>query len=136
MTGDADPRGSWAFRHRVALRSAAGGFETAWSAVWPTLMVIGAFLVVSLFGIWAMLPAWLHALGLLAPRGLAWTAWRARHAWRWPDHGGAAPPGADQPAAAPALRSLGDRLSGGGEDSATRLLWRRHLERLRQTVRA
>ncbi|HEX2479931.1 MAG TPA: DUF4175 family protein, partial [Geminicoccaceae bacterium] len=33
------------------------------------------------------------------------------------------------------LRSLGDRLSGGADDGATRLLWRRHLERLRQAVR-
>ena len=33
------------------------------------------------------------------------------------------------------LRSLGDRLSGGGEDRATRSLWRRHQERLRAAVR-
>jgi Domain of unknown function (DUF4175) len=137
MTGDADPRGSWAFRHRVALARVAGGFETAWSAAWPTLMVIGAFLVVSLFGIWAMLPAWLHALGLLAfLAGLTWAGWRARHAWRWPDHT-AGLRRLEQINRLPhqPLRSLGDRLSGGGEDGATRLLWRRHLERLRQTVR-
>ena len=60
MTSDADPRRSWAFRRRVALARVAGGLEAAWSAVWPSLMVIGAFLVVSLFGLWAILPAWLH----------------------------------------------------------------------------
>jgi uncharacterized protein (TIGR02302 family) len=137
MTGDADPRGSWAFRHRVALARVAGGFETAWSALWPTLMVIGAFLVVSLFGVWIMLPAWLHALGLLAfLAGLAWSVWRARDAWRWPDQT-AGLRRLEQINRLPhqPLRSLGDRLSGGSEDGATRLLWRRHLERLRQTVR-
>ena len=66
MTSSADPRGSWAFRRRVVLARLAGAFEAAWSAAWPSLMVIGAFLVVSLLGLWAMLPAWLHALGLLA----------------------------------------------------------------------
>ncbi|HEX6114768.1 MAG TPA: DUF4175 family protein, partial [Geminicoccaceae bacterium] len=137
MTSNADPRGSWAFRHRVALAQLAGGFEAAWSAAWPSLMVIGTFLVVSLLGLWAMLPAWLHGLGLLAfLAGLVWTVWGARHAWRWPDHNAGlrrleqVNRLSHQP-----LRSLGDRLSGGAEDSATRLLWRRHLERLRQAVR-
>ena len=65
MSSDADPRGSWAFRRRVALARAAGGFETIWAAAWPSLMVVGAFLVVSLLGLWVTLPAWLHALGLL-----------------------------------------------------------------------
>ena len=137
MTGDADPRGSWAFRHRVALARVAGGFETAWSAVWPILMVIGAFLVVSLFGVWAILPAWLHALGLLAfLAALAWAGWQASHAWRWPDHiAGLRRLESINRLPHQPLRSLGDRLSGGGEDRATRLLWQRHLERLRQTVR-
>jgi hypothetical protein len=137
MTSNADPRGSWGFRRRVALAQLAGAFEAAWSAAWPSLMVIGAFLVVSLLGLWARLPAWLHALGLLAfLAGLVWTAWRARHAWRWPDHG-AGLRRLEQINRLPhqPLRSLGDRLSGGAEDSATRLLWRRHLERLRQAVR-
>lgn len=137
MTSNADPRRSWAFRRRVALAQLAGGFETVWSAAWPSLMVVGAFLVISLFGVWAMLPAWLHALGLLAFfAGLVWTVWRARHAWRWPDHD-AGLRRLEQVNRLPhqPLRSLGDRLAGGGEDSATRLLWRRHLERLRQAVR-
>jgi hypothetical protein len=137
MTSNADPRGSWAFRRRVALAQLAGGFEAAWSAAWPSLMVIGAFLVVSLLGLWAMLPAWLHALGLLAfLAGLVWTVWRARHAWRWPDHI-AGLRRLEQVNRLPhqPLRSLGDRLSGGADDRATRLLWRRHLERLRQAVR-
>ena len=100
-------------------------------------MVIGAFLVVSLFGVWVLLPAWLHVLGLFGfLAGLAWTIWRSRHAWRWPDHTSGLRR-LEQINRLPhqPLRSLGDRLSGGGEDGATRLLWRRHLQRLRQTVR-
>src|SRR5688572_24418652 len=137
MTSNADPRGSWGFRRRVALAQLAGGFEAAWSAAWPSLMVIGAFLVVSLLGLWAMLPAWLHAIGLLTfLAGVLWTAWRARHAWRWPDHSTGLRR-LEQVNRLPhqPLRSLGDQLSGGADDSATRLLWRRHLERLRQAVR-
>ena len=100
-------------------------------------MVIGAFLVVSLFGVWVLLPAWLHVLGLFGfLAGLAWTIWRSRHAWRWPDHTSGLRR-LEQINRLPhqPLRSLGDRISGGGEDGATRLLWRRHLQRLRQTVR-
>ena len=76
-----------AFRRRVVLARAAGGFETAWVALWPSLAVIGGFLVVSLLGVWALLPGWLHGLLLLGfAAGLGWTLWRARAALRWPSH--------------------------------------------------
>ena len=136
MSSDADPRGSWAFRRRVALARAAGGFETIWSAAWPSLMVVGAFLVISLLGFWASLPAWLHALGLLLfAAALGWTAWRARRALGWPDQN-AGLRRLEQVNQLPhqPLRLLGDRLSGGAQDPATQTLWRRHLERLRQAV--
>jgi hypothetical protein len=100
-------------------------------------MVVGAFLVVSLLGLWAVLPAWLHGLGLLAfLAALGWTAWRSRQAWRWPSHN-AGLRRLEQVNQLPhqPLRSLGDRLSGGSSDPATQVLWRRHVERLRQAVR-
>ncbi|MGH6902504.1 MAG: DUF4175 family protein, partial [Geminicoccaceae bacterium] len=137
MSSDADPRGSWGFRRRVALARAAGAFETIWSAAWPSLMVVGAFLVVSLLGLWATLPGWLHALGLvLFVAALGWTAWRARHALRWPNHNAGLRrlEQVNQLRHQP-LRLLGDRLSGGARDPATQMLWRRHLDRLRQAVR-
>jgi hypothetical protein len=137
MSSDADPRRSWGFRRRVALARAAGGFETIWSAAWPSLMVVGAFLVVSLLGLWATLPAWLHGLGLvLFVAALGWTTWRARHALRWPNHT-AGLRRLEQVNRLPhqPLRLLGDRLSGGAQDPATQVLWRRHLDRLRQAVR-
>ena len=131
---DADPRRSFGFRRRVVLARAAAGFEALWAALWPTLALLGVFLVVSLLGLWTLLPAWLHALGLAAPgaRPGAGALWRARHAFLWPSQDAglrrlerinALP---HQP-----LRSLGDRLSGGAADPATSSLWRRHQERLR-----
>jgi hypothetical protein len=69
----ADPRNSWQFRRRLAMARGAAGFETAWVALWPSLAVVGGFLILSLFGFWALLPGWLHALLLLAlAAGLGW----------------------------------------------------------------
>jgi uncharacterized protein (TIGR02302 family) len=134
---DADPRRNFGFRRRVVLARAAAGFEAVWAALWPTLALLGVFLVVSLLGLWTLLPAWLHALGLAAlGLGLAWSLWRARHAFLWPSQDAglrrlerinALP---HQP-----LRSLGDRLSGGAADPATSSLWRRHQERLARALR-
>lgn len=136
MSSEADPRRSWAFRRRVTLAGAAAAFEAAWSAAWPSVMLVGVFLVITLFGLWAWMPAWLHALGLAGFLvGLVWTLWLAR-AWRWPDRGAALRrlERVNQLPHQP-LRSLGDRLSGGAGDYATRTLWRRHQERLRRAVR-
>ena len=87
----ADPRRSWGFRRRVALARAAAAFEAAWVALWPSLALVGVFLVVSLLGLWALLPAWLHALG-------------ARRAGRRPDLDPVA--GARQPALAQPRRRV------------------------------
>jgi uncharacterized protein (TIGR02302 family) len=121
----------------VVLARAAAGFEAAWVALWPSLALIGVFLVVSLLGLWALLPAWLHALGLAGlAGGLIWTLWRARASLLWPNHDSGlrrlerVNALSHQP-----LRSLGDRLSGGALDPATTSLWRRHQERLARALR-
>ena len=101
---DADPRRSFGFRRRVILARAAAAFEAAWAALWPSLALLGLFLVASLLGLWALLPGWLHGLvlGLLAA-ALAWSLWRVRASMRWPDHAERpAAPGAGQRAVAPA----------------------------------
>ena len=134
---DADPRRSFGFRRRVALARAAAGFETLWAALWPAFAVLGIFLVVSLLGVWALLPAWLHGLGLAAlALGLVWSLWRARGAFLVPGHD-AGLRRLERVNALPhqPLRSLGDRLSGGAADPATSSLWRRHQERLARAVR-
>jgi uncharacterized protein (TIGR02302 family) len=134
---DADPRRSFGFRRRVILARAAAAFETAWVALWPSLALVGVFLIISLLGLWALLPGWLHGLGLtLLAGGLLWTLGQARAGLRWPDHAAGlrrlehVNALAHQP-----LRSLGDRLSGGDDDLATRSLWRRHQERLARALR-
>ena len=134
---DADPRRSFGFRRRVILARAAAAFEAAWAALWPSLALVGLFLVVSLVGLWALLPGWLHGLALaLLAGGLAWSLWRVRASLGWPDHASGlrrleqVNALSHQP-----LRSLGDRLSGGGDDPATRSLWQRHQERLAQALR-
>ena len=138
MSSDADPRGSWAFRRRVALARAAGGFETIWSAAWPSLMVVGAFLVVSLLGLWAALPAWLHALGLLA--FLAASGCGRRGGRAMPGAGRTTAPGCGVWSRSTSCRTSPCARSATGfpaapQDPATQMLWRRHLERLRQAVR-
>jgi uncharacterized protein (TIGR02302 family) len=132
-----NPNRSWGFRRRLGLARAAAGFEAVWSALWPSLALLGVFLVISLFGLWAWMPAWLHAAGILGfAAGLIWTLWRAREGLRWPDRD-AGLRRLEQVNELPhqPLRSLGDRLSGGADDPATLSLWRRHQERLAQTLR-
>ena len=128
MTGSADPRGSWTFRRRVALaRRARRASRRPGRPLWPSLALLGAFLIVSLFGLWALLPGWLHGLGLLAfLAGLACLDAVARaRAWRWPDHTRrAAPAGAGQRAAAPAAALARRPALGRRRRPATRLLWR------------
>ena len=60
-------------------------WERLWPALWPAAAVAGAFVVVTLLGLWAPLPWWLHA-PLLAAFAAALLAalWRARGAARLP----------------------------------------------------
>jgi hypothetical protein len=131
-----DPRQGRAFRQRLALARAALGFERLWPALWPALAVLSAFLVVSLLGLWSWLPGWLHAIGLAAfAAGLVWALVRARSAMRWPDpSSGLGRLETVNRLPHQPLRSLGDRLSGGGRDPGTLLLWRRHQERLERML--
>ncbi|MGH6943244.1 MAG: DUF4175 family protein, partial [Geminicoccaceae bacterium] len=136
-TDPTDPTRGFAFRRRVWLARAAAAFETLWTALWPALGVLGLFLVLSLLGVWAHLPGWLHVLGLAAfVAALAWSLLGARGAMRWPrrEAGLSRLERVNRLAHQP-LRSLGDRLSGGAGDPATVSLWRRHQERLLRTLK-
>jgi len=47
------------------LTRASLAFEKVWLALWPTTGIIGAFIVLSLFGVWSLLPSLIHAAILL-----------------------------------------------------------------------
>jgi len=72
-------------RRKVALSRAALAWERIVPALLPGLGVIGGFAVITVFGLWAYLPGWLHALGLAAFGGaLVWALWRGRGAFLLP----------------------------------------------------
>ena len=50
---------------RLHLARAALFWERVWPAMWPALCVIGAFIIVALFDLFATLPGWLHAVLLV-----------------------------------------------------------------------
>ena len=127
-----DPREGWRFRWRLAASRVAHAFEEIWPALWPSLAVIGLFLVISLFGLWRLMPGWLHGLGLAAfLLALGYAIFSARGSLRWPSRY-AGLGRLEEKNALPhrPLRSLDDQLAGGHDDPLTRSLWKRHRERL------
>ena len=67
-------------RHALRLAKAALLWERLWAASWPASGFLGAFVALSLFDVWTVLPGWAHGAGLaalLAGAGLA-VAWRLR----------------------------------------------------------
>ena len=76
---DGDPRQTRSFRIRLLLARLVVSFERLWPALWPSLAVVGSFVVLSLFGLWLSLPLWLHVPLLAVFFGLlGWTLWHAR----------------------------------------------------------
>ena len=51
---------------RVWLSGAALLWEQFWPAAWPLLGFVGLFVAASLFGLWELLPAWLHLIFLFS----------------------------------------------------------------------
>lgn len=47
------------------LTRASLAFEKIWLALWPTTGIVGAFIVLSLFGVWTLIPTMLHLTILL-----------------------------------------------------------------------
>ncbi|HTV45841.1 MAG TPA: TIGR02302 family protein [Stellaceae bacterium] len=61
-----DPPAPLLLRLRLRLAGAALWWERAWPALWPALFVAGLFVVLALFGLFALLPGLVHAALLLA----------------------------------------------------------------------
>jgi uncharacterized protein (TIGR02302 family) len=132
MTTGMDPRQTRSFRLRLILARLVVTFERLWPALWPSLAVVGVFVVLSLFGLWLSLPLALHLLLLLAFAGLlVWTLWRARRLLPLVSRDtGLARLETDSGTAHQPLRALDDTLPEGIVDPATRYLWELHRERL------
>lgn len=107
-------------------------WERLWPALWPAVGVAGLFLVLALFDLPARLPAWFHALLLVAFAGIiGMLLWRGLRALA-------------RPSAAEARRRLetdsglvhrplaliGERLAGGAGDPMAEALWSLHRARL------
>ncbi|MDX1540637.1 MAG: DUF4175 family protein, partial [Geminicoccaceae bacterium] len=120
------------FKMRITLARVAAAIEGIWPVVWPAVAVVTGFLILSLLDVWAALPAWLHLVGLVlfaALLGLSLRrGWRAI---RLPnrDDGLRRLEQVNVLGHEP-LRSLDDRIAAGAGDSASRLLWQRHRERV------
>jgi uncharacterized protein (TIGR02302 family) len=123
--------------HRVGAARAVVTVERLYAALWPVGGVLGLFLLLTLFDLWQLFPAWLHALILLAfAAAIGWLIWRARGALAVADGpAGLARLERDSGIRHQALRALGDRLPEQLVDPATRVLWERHRERLLERVR-
>jgi uncharacterized protein (TIGR02302 family) len=127
-----DPRRTRSFRSRLLLARLVVTGERLWPALWPSLAVLGVFVVLSLFGLWLQLPVVLH-LGLLALFAglLGWSLWRARRVFALASRdAGLARLEHDSGVAHQPLRALDDTLPPAFADPATRKLWALHRERL------
>ena len=126
-----------ALARRVRLSGAALLWERLWPALWPATAIAGVFVVVSLFGLWMLLPGWPHALILLGfAIGFAVALRRVVDAVRLPDldssidrleRTGGVP---HRP-----LTAVLDSPAGGARDPAARALWRAHRWRMGRAVR-
>ena len=122
---------------RLVLARLAETWERVWPELWPAVGVAALFLALSLFGFWAWLPGWLHAIGLLGFAALfVFALWCGRFAFRPATQedglrrmervGGLT----HRP-----LRGLADAMAVGRGDRAGETLWRAHRDRLLARLR-
>lgn len=132
MVERVDPLSSRSFGRKLGLARLAVSFERLYPALFPALLVLAGFLLVSLLDLWRLAPVWLHLAGLLAfALALGWCLYRARDRFRLaPRDAGLARLERDSAARHQPLRVLEDRLADDWRDPAGQALWRRHRERV------
>ncbi len=129
----ADDRWLW----RISLSAAALFWERLWRALWPPLAIAALFFILALLDFLPHLPGWLHAI-LLGGFALAFALllWMELHDLSLPGYREARRRLEQINALAHRpLEALDDSIAGGAEaDPVARELWRRHQERMRETV--
>ncbi len=122
---------------KLALARMALAWERLWPALWPAAGIGGAFIALALFDILPALPIWLHAAVLiLFVAALAYALWHGIGALAVPDRGaGQRRIESSTGLLHRPLTLLRDRLASGGEDPATRFLWRLHKLRSIEKIR-
>ncbi|MBI3453312.1 MAG: TIGR02302 family protein, partial [Rhodospirillales bacterium] len=121
---------------RLMLARLALAWEGLWPAFVPALAVAGLFLVVALFDLLPLLPAWLHALTLAGFAGaLVYALYRTRCVWRLPDED-AGRRRLERASGTPhrPLTALRDRIAGGDNDPMATALWQAHRTRMRAAL--
>ncbi len=128
----ADHKQNRLFGRRLFLSRLALAWERLWPALWPLPAIVGGFIAASLFGLWALIPGWLHLLCLIAVGAtIVGVLWRARRRFRLPDRGaglrrlertggvGHRP-----------LTAVMDRVAGSVSGDRAAALWRAHRARM------
>lgn len=122
---------------RRALARLSLFWETTWPALWPSLGLVGAFLVLALFNLLPALPGWLHALILVAfVVALLFTARRGLRQLRIPSTATATRRlETDSGLKHRPLVTIDDRPATGVVDPQTERLWQLHLARAAAAAR-
>ena len=132
MAERGNPLETGSFHRKLWLARAALAFERLYPAIFPTLVVVAFFAILSLFDVWQFLPVWLHGAALsVFAIAILYGVYRARGAFVWPTRSaGLARLEADSAARHQPLRVLEDRLPEGWTDPLADTLWQRHRERV------
>jgi uncharacterized protein (TIGR02302 family) len=117
---------------RIALARAAIWWERVWPRLWPATGIIAAFIALALFGVFAHLPAIVHALVLMAVFGAAgyflYGNFERFHTPGWND--GARRLERDSALSHRPLTERHDQLAAGHGDALAEGLWRAHMRAL------
>lgn len=111
-------------------------WETLWPAAWPLAGIVGLFIVLALFGLFELLPVWLHSAVLTSfALAFAWAVYRLVRVLALPSVGAAQRRiERDSGLAHRPLTALNDRLAIGEGDAFAEALWRAHLARMRKAL--
>jgi uncharacterized protein (TIGR02302 family) len=137
MTAASPASGIADLRPRVlSLARLALFWEMLWPSAWPALGVVGLFAALACFGVFTVLPGWLHVLSLIGfALALGTAILRAARTLRSPSVAEAERRiERDSGLVHRPLTALDDRLAVGAGDDFTEALWRAHLARMRKAL--